>query len=64
MTAELPIRPGFWNVPLWGEIGVYFVGIAAVAVLIWGIVRNWPHLSAAVSEPGVQKGVVGILKSI
>lgn len=64
MTAELPIRPGFWNVPLWGEIGVYFVGIAAVAVLIWGIVRNWRLHRAAVSEPPVEKGLVAILKSI
>lgn len=64
MTAELPIRPGFWNVPLWGEIGVYFVGIAAVAVLIWGIVRNWRLHRAAVSEPPVQKGLVAILKSV
>ena len=64
MTAELPIRPGFWNVPLWGEIGVYFVGIAAVAVLIWGIVRNWRLHRAAVSEPPVEKGLVGMLKSV
>lgn len=64
MTAELPIRPGFWNVPLWGEIGVYFVGIAAVAVLIWGIVRNWRLHRAAVSEPPVEKGLIAILKSI
>ena len=64
MTAELPIRPGFWNVPLWGEIGVYSVGIAAVAVLIWGIVRNWRLHRAAVSEPPVEKGLVAILKSV
>lgn len=64
MTAELPIRPGFWNVPLWGEIGVYFVGIAAVAVLIWGIVRNWRLHRAAVSEPPAEKGLVAILKSV
>ena len=64
MTAELPIRPGFWNVPLWGEIGVYFVGIAAVTVLIWGIVRNWRLHRAAVSEPPVEKGLVAILKSV
>ena len=64
MTAELPIRPGFWNVPLWGEIGVYFVGIAAVAVLIWGIARNWRLHRATVSEPPVEKGLVAILKSV
>ena len=38
--TDLPIRPAFWNVPLWGEIGVYIIGIAAVAVLIFGVVRN------------------------
>lgn len=64
MTAEFPIRPGFWNVPLWGEIGVYFVGIAAVAVLIWGIVRNWRLHRASVSEPPVEKGLLGMIKSV
>ena len=64
MTTEFPIRPGFWNVPLWGEIGVYFVGIAAVAVLIWGIVRNWRLHRASVSEPPVEKGLLGIIKSV
>ena len=64
MNAEFPIRPGFWNVPLWGEVGVYFVGLAAVAVLIWGIVRNWRLHRAAVSEPPVEKGLVAMLKSV
>lgn len=64
MTTEFPIRPGFWNVPLWGEIGVYFVGIAAVAVLIWGIVRNWRLHRAPVSEPPVEKGLLGMIKSV
>ena len=43
MTTDLPIRPGFWNVPLWGEIGVYFVGIAAVAYMIYGFYKAWQH---------------------
>lgn len=64
MTTEFPIRPGFWNVPLWGEIGVYFVGIAAVTVLIWGIVRNWRLHQAPVSEPPVEKGLLGMIKSV
>ncbi len=38
--TDLPIRPAFWNVPLWGEIAVYVLGIAAVLVLIAGVIRN------------------------
>ena len=38
--TDLPIRPGFWNVPLWGEIGVYVLGIAAVVLLVSGVLRN------------------------
>lgn len=38
--TDLPIRPGFWNVPLWGEIAVYVLGLAAVLVLIAGVIRN------------------------
>lgn len=38
--TDLPIRPAFWNVPLWGEIAVYVLGITAVLVLIAGVIRN------------------------
>ncbi len=40
MQDPTPLRPAFWNVPLWAEIGVYIVGIAALIVCIAGIVRS------------------------
>ncbi len=40
LPTDIPIRPAFWNVPLWGEIGVYIVGIAAVLLCAWGIWQN------------------------
>lgn len=40
IPADMPIRPAFWNVPLWGEIGVYVLGLAAAALCAWGIWRN------------------------
>lgn len=36
IPADIPVRPTFWNVPLWGEIAVYVLGIAAVAAFIYG----------------------------
>lgn len=39
MQDLTPLRPAFWNVPLWAEIGVYVIGIAAVVLCIAGIVR-------------------------
>lgn len=39
MQDITPVRPAFWNVPLWAEIGVYVIGIAAVVLCIAGIVR-------------------------
>lgn len=39
MQDIIPIRPAFWNVPLWAEVGVYVIGILAVALCIAGIVR-------------------------
>ena len=30
---SMPIRPAFWNIPFWAEIGVYVVGL--VAVIAW-----------------------------
>lgn len=49
--TDLPIRPAFWNVPLWGEIGVYVLGIAAVALLVAGIVRNLRLWLRGAEEP-------------
>lgn len=39
MQDLTPIRPAFWNVPIWAEIGVYVIGIAAVVLCIAGIIR-------------------------
>ena len=32
LSSTLPVRPAFWNVPLWAEIGVYIIGLIAVIV--------------------------------
>ena len=39
MPQAFPIRPAFWNVPIWAEIGVYLVGILAAALCIAGAIR-------------------------
>lgn len=39
MQELTPVRPAFWNVPFWAEIGVYIVGILAVVLCIAGIVH-------------------------
>lgn len=36
-----PVRPGFWNIPLWAEIGVYVLGFTAIAIFCWGV---WRHV--------------------
>lgn len=36
-----PVRPGFWNIPLWAEIGVYVLGLSAIAIFCWGV---WRHV--------------------
>lgn len=44
LPTDLPIRPGFWNVPLWGEIGVYLLAVATIACCAWGVwlnVKRW-----------------------
>ena len=40
IPLDLPIRPAFWNVPLWGEVGVYIVGILAVILCAVGVAKN------------------------
>ena len=39
MYETVPVRPGFWNVPVWGEIGVYLMAVIAVAVCAAGVIR-------------------------
>ena len=36
---SMPIRPAFWNIPFWAEIGVYVVGLIAAVVCVVGICR-------------------------
>ena len=40
MQDIIPVRPAFWNVPLWAEVGVYIIGLAALIVCIAGIIRS------------------------
>ena len=40
LPADFPIRPGFWNVPLWGEIGVYVAAVITIALCAWGVCKN------------------------
>ena len=40
LPTDLPIRPGFWNVPLWGEIGVYLLAVATIACCALGVWLN------------------------
>lgn len=51
MPLDMPVRPAFWNVPLWGEVGVYIVGILAVVVCAWGVLRQWKCMRGDASKP-------------
>lgn len=41
LTQTLAIRPYFWNVPLWAQIGLYVLGIAAMGIFIAGVIRSF-----------------------
>ncbi len=41
MTSEIIARPGFWNVPVWGIVAVYFIGIIAVIMVVLGIFKSY-----------------------
>ena len=32
--------PWLWNVPLWGEIGVYVAAVITIALCAWGVCKN------------------------
>ena len=35
------LRPYFWNVPFWAQVGVYVLGFICIAIFIAGLVRAW-----------------------
>ena len=37
MTASIPFRDTFWNVPGWAQIALYVGGAVAIAVLVYGL---------------------------
>jgi Fe-S oxidoreductase/nitrate reductase gamma subunit len=44
MTASIPFRDTFWNVPSWAQIGLYIGGALAIAYLVYGLsqrVMRW-----------------------
>ena len=44
MTAAVPFRDTFWNVPFWAQVLLYIGGVLAVAIFAYGIwqrVRLW-----------------------
>ena len=54
---EIPHRPTFWNIPVWGEIGVYVLGLLAVAVLVWGVWKNVQYWRQANTKLPVKSGL-------
>ena len=44
MTAAVPFRDTFWNVPVWAQVALYLGAIVAVTVFVYGLaerVRLW-----------------------
>jgi Fe-S oxidoreductase len=44
MTASVPFRDTFWNVPGWAQVGLYVGGLIAIAIFAWGVwqrVQRW-----------------------
>ncbi len=37
MTASVPFRDTFWNVPAWAQIALYVGGVLAVVVFTYAI---------------------------
>src|SRR3990172_6239233 len=46
----MPIRETFWNIPHWAEIGQYLLGVLAVLVFAWGMVRRWRRWRQGTAE--------------
>ncbi len=44
MTASVPFRDTFWNVPGWAQVALYVGAVVAVTVFVYGLaqrVRLW-----------------------
>ena len=40
MTASIPFRDTFWNVPSWPQIALYVGGALAIAYLVYGLYQR------------------------
>ncbi|MCF0254308.1 MAG: hypothetical protein HUK26_08260, partial [Duodenibacillus sp.] len=53
---DLPVRPAFWNVPVWAEVGVYVLAVVVVAFLAYsvrqGLRKTRAHCTAPDSPAG------------
>src|SRR5437762_6947842 len=74
MTASVPFRDTFWNVPGWAQVALYVGAIVAVTVFVYGLaqrVRLWsggrpePRLDH-IPEPGtlVAKPALGHARTL
>ncbi len=44
MTASVPFRDTFWNVPAWAQVALYLAGVIVIAICAYGVwqrVRFW-----------------------
>ena len=39
MYDTVPVRPGFWHIPVWAEIGMYVLALVTIIVFAAGVVR-------------------------
>ncbi len=65
MYETVPVRPGFWNVPFWAEIGIYLLAAVTVAVCAAGVIRTIKNHRAA--PPDASRGAFclkGFLKEV
>ncbi len=41
MTVDIVTRPGFWNIPVWGIVTIYLLGLIACIICGYGIYKSY-----------------------
>ena len=55
MTASVPFRDTFWNVPGWAQVGLYVGGLVAIAIFAYGVWQRVQLWRAGLPENRVDR---------
>ena len=64
VSTETILRPYFWNVPFWAQVGLYVLGIVAVGIFVAGVFRARQILRENLPKEAKSKPKMSLVKTL